>query len=60
MLHIDLDDGLNGDWLANLRKMKKAKSKKELEAIIKKAESIKLVSYTQDEVNKFLGKKSKT
>lgn len=56
MKSIDLQDGLNGDWLRILRLLRKAKSEEERKKIIEDAEKVELVEYSQEEINKILKK----
>ena len=55
--HIDLDDALNGDWLANLRKMK-GMTKAQKRRFIKKMERIGMVTVNQKKLEKALGRQS--
>ena len=57
MIRINLDDGLNGNWLANRRKIKQAKGEKEKQYIAKREKKRPLIIIKQSDVDKALGEK---
>ena len=54
MERIIIDDALNGDWLANARKMKNT-TKAQRRKFVRKMERIKMITVSQEELDKIFG-----